>query len=49
LTEFEKYTRHKISQKSIQWEPSCCMQMTGQIADRHDATNSLFSQFYDHV
>ena len=30
----------KISFKSFQWEPSCCMR-----TDRHDETNSRFSRF----
>jgi hypothetical protein len=38
----------KLSRKSIQWERSCSMRTEGQTdrqTDRHDQTNSWFSQF----
>ena len=41
---FEKMLSYKISSKSSQWEPSCCIRTDGQ-ADRYDEVNSRFSKF----
>jgi hypothetical protein len=47
---FRKIIKHKISWKSIQWEPSCSMWTDGQTdrrTDRHDEANSRISQFHE--
>jgi hypothetical protein len=42
LLNFKKIISHKISRKSVQWEP------LGQ-TDRHDEANSYFAQFYSNL
>jgi len=37
---FRKVFKYKISLKSVEWEPSCCMRTDG-----HDEADSRFSQF----
>ena len=46
LTDFQKIIRYKVLWKSVQWEPSCSMR-TGRQTDRHDETDSSFSQLRD--
>ena len=43
-TSFRKLLKHKISWKSVQWEPSCSMRVDRR-TDRHDETHCRFSQF----
>jgi len=43
LTDFQKIFKYKMLWKSVQQEPSCSMRTSGQ-TDRHDETNSHFSQ-----
>jgi len=42
-TDFRKIIKYKILWKSVQWELSCFMRK-GRQTDRHDETNSRFSQ-----
>jgi len=48
LTDFQKIPKYQIFLKSIQWELSSSMR-TDRHADRHDETNSHFSQFCEHA
>jgi hypothetical protein len=45
---FPKIVKYKISQKSVQWEPSCSMRMDGW-TDKHDKANGHLSQFCEHT
>jgi hypothetical protein len=40
-TDFNKSPQYKISQKSVEWEPSCSMRTSGQ-TDRYDEANTRF-------
>jgi hypothetical protein len=47
-TDFGKKLKYQISSTSVQWEQSFSMPTDGW-TDRHDKTNSLFSQFCERV
>ena len=49
-THFWKILEYKISCKSLQWQPSFSMRTDGQTggwSDRHNETNTHFSQFHE--
>ena len=43
-TDFQKIIKNQFPWKSVQWDMSCSMRTDGR-SDRHDETDSRFSQF----